>query len=116
MPLSTRLRGKIRISGGGRLGLGNGITLTGNVVPIELISHEGACITIGDHTFINYGSSPETFLLIVWRRAIRLASFVASGLATLVHRRSFLASKTSENTTASSVLAHSRAGVTAIAG
>jgi hypothetical protein len=27
------------------------------VVPIELISYEGACITIGDHTFINYGSS-----------------------------------------------------------
>jgi acetyltransferase-like isoleucine patch superfamily enzyme len=57
VPLSTRLRGKIRISGAGRLVLGNGITLIGNVVPIELISYEGACITIGDHTFINYGSS-----------------------------------------------------------
>jgi acetyltransferase-like isoleucine patch superfamily enzyme len=57
VPLSTRLRGKIRISGGGRLVLGHGITLIGNVVPIELISYEGACITIGDHTFINYGSS-----------------------------------------------------------
>jgi hypothetical protein len=59
-------------------------------VPIELISYEGAGITIGDHTFINYGSSPETFLLIVWRRAIRLASSAASNLATLVHRRSSL--------------------------
>jgi hypothetical protein len=59
-------------------------------VPIELISYEGAGITIGDHTFINYGSSPETFLLIVWRRAIRLASSATSNLATLVHRRSSL--------------------------
>jgi hypothetical protein len=59
VPLSTRLRGKIRISGGS-LVLGNGITLTGNVVPIELVSHEGACITIGDHTFINYGGRCES--------------------------------------------------------
>jgi acetyltransferase-like isoleucine patch superfamily enzyme len=57
VPWSTRLSGKIRISGRGRLILGNGITLIGNVVPIELISYEGACITIGDHSFINYGSS-----------------------------------------------------------
>jgi hypothetical protein len=48
VPLSTRLSGKIRISGSGRLVLGNGITLIGNVVPIELISYEGACISIGD--------------------------------------------------------------------
>jgi acetyltransferase-like isoleucine patch superfamily enzyme len=57
VPLSVRLIGKIRISGEGRLVLGNGITLVGNVVPIEFVSHKGACITIGDHTFINYGSS-----------------------------------------------------------
>jgi acetyltransferase-like isoleucine patch superfamily enzyme len=64
VPLSTRLSGKIRISGGGRLVLGNGITLIGNVVPIELISHEHACITIGDHTFINYGSSISAHRLV----------------------------------------------------
>jgi hypothetical protein len=52
VPLSVRLRGKIRISGGGRLVLGHGITLVGNVVPIEFVAHQGACITIGDHTFV----------------------------------------------------------------
>jgi acetyltransferase-like isoleucine patch superfamily enzyme len=57
VPMSVRLKGKVRISGDGRLVLGNGITLIGNVVPIEFVSHKGACITIGDHTFINYGSS-----------------------------------------------------------
>ena len=57
VPLSVRLKGKVCIRGDGRLVLGNGITLIGNVVPIEFVSHKGACITIGDHTFINYGSS-----------------------------------------------------------
>ena len=57
VPLSTRLCGKILIRGGWRLVFGHGITLIGNVVPIEFVSHKGACITIGDHTFINYGSS-----------------------------------------------------------
>jgi acetyltransferase-like isoleucine patch superfamily enzyme len=57
VPLSVRLKGKIRISGDGHLVLGNGITLIGNVVPIEFVSHRGACIRIGDHTFINYGSA-----------------------------------------------------------
>jgi acetyltransferase-like isoleucine patch superfamily enzyme len=75
VPLSTRLRGKIRISGGGRLVLGNGITLTGNVVPIELISHEGACITIGDHTFINYGSSISAHRLVTIGRHCLLGHY-----------------------------------------
>jgi acetyltransferase-like isoleucine patch superfamily enzyme len=75
VPLSTRLSGKIRISGGGRLILGHGITLTGNVVPIELISHEGACITIGDHTFINYGSSISAHKLVTIGRHCLLGHY-----------------------------------------
>ena len=57
VPLSVRLKGRVHISGDGRLVFGNGITLIGNVLPIEFVSQKGACITIGDHTFINYGSS-----------------------------------------------------------
>jgi maltose O-acetyltransferase len=64
VPLSVRLTGKIRVSGEGRLVLGNGITLAGNVVPIEFVSHKGSCITIGDHTFINYGSSISAHKLV----------------------------------------------------
>jgi acetyltransferase-like isoleucine patch superfamily enzyme len=75
VPLSTRLIGKICISGGGRLVLGNGITLTGNVVPIEFISHEGACITIGDHTFINYGSSISAHKLVTIGRHCLLGHY-----------------------------------------
>jgi acetyltransferase-like isoleucine patch superfamily enzyme len=75
VPLSTRLRGKIRISGGGRLVLGHGITLIGNVVPIELISYGGACITIGDHTFINYGSSISAHRLVTIGRHCLLGHY-----------------------------------------
>ena len=35
-----------------------------NIVPIEFVSHKGACISIGDHTFINYGSSISACKLI----------------------------------------------------
>jgi acetyltransferase-like isoleucine patch superfamily enzyme len=64
VPLSVRLHGKIRMSGVGHLVLGNGITLVGNIVPIEFVSHKGACIRIGDHTFINYGSSISAHELV----------------------------------------------------
>jgi acetyltransferase-like isoleucine patch superfamily enzyme len=75
VPLSTRLTGKIRISGNGRLVLGDGIALIGDVVPIELISHEGACITIGDHTFINYGSSISAHKLVAIGRHCLLGHY-----------------------------------------
>jgi acetyltransferase-like isoleucine patch superfamily enzyme len=64
VPLSVRLHGKIRVSGSGHLVLGNGVSLVGNNVPIEFVSHKGACIRIGDHTFINYGSSISTHELV----------------------------------------------------
>ena len=56
LPLSVRLHGKVYMRGGGHIALGDGITLSGSVVPIELVSHQGAHLTVGDHTFINYGS------------------------------------------------------------
>jgi acetyltransferase-like isoleucine patch superfamily enzyme len=57
LPLSVRLVGDIRLGGGGQIEFGQGVSLVGNVVPIEIVSHEGARVSIGDHTFINYGSS-----------------------------------------------------------
>ncbi len=57
LPLSVRLAGHIRLTGGGQIEFGQGVSLVGNIVPIEIFSHEGARISIGDHTFINYGSS-----------------------------------------------------------
>jgi acetyltransferase-like isoleucine patch superfamily enzyme len=57
LPLSVRLAGRVRLTGGGQIEFGQGVSLVGNIVPIEIFSHEGARISIGDHTFINYGSS-----------------------------------------------------------
>jgi len=57
LPLSVRLTGRILLSGDGDVEFGRGVTLVGNVVPIEFVSHKGARISISDHTFINYGSS-----------------------------------------------------------
>jgi acetyltransferase-like isoleucine patch superfamily enzyme len=64
VPLSVRLNGGVRIRGAGVLVLGEGITLCGTVVPIELVPHKGARILIGDHTWINYGSSVSAHELV----------------------------------------------------
>jgi len=57
VPFSVRLRGSVKISGSGDLVLGEGVSLNGTVVPIELITYESGRIEIGENTFINYGSS-----------------------------------------------------------
>lgn len=56
-PLSVRLFGRICFRAGGDVEFGNGVCMVGNVIPIEIVSHKGSHISIGDHTFINYGSS-----------------------------------------------------------
>ena len=57
VPLSVRLYGRVRFRAGGDVEFGQGVCLVGDVVPIEIVSYEGSRISIGDHTFINYGSS-----------------------------------------------------------
>ena len=57
VPLSVRLFGRIYFRAGGDVEFGNGVCLVGNVVPIEIVSYKGSHISIGDHTFINYGAS-----------------------------------------------------------
>jgi acetyltransferase-like isoleucine patch superfamily enzyme len=57
VPLSVRLFGRIYLKAGGNVEFGNGVCLVGNVVPIEIVSHKGSTISIGDHTFMNYGIS-----------------------------------------------------------
>jgi maltose O-acetyltransferase len=56
LPLSVRLAGRIILTGEGQVELGNGVSFVGTVVPIEIASRKGARISIGDHTFINYGA------------------------------------------------------------
>lgn len=56
-PFSVRVRGRIKLSGGGEVVLGEGVSFNGTVVPIELVTYDSGRIEIGQHTFINYGSS-----------------------------------------------------------
>src|SRR5882672_1882572 len=57
VPFSVRLRGRIQLSGCGEVVLGEGVSLNGTVVPVELVTYSSGRIEIGNHTFINYGSS-----------------------------------------------------------
>jgi maltose O-acetyltransferase len=72
-PLSVRLRGRIRLDGGGKVVLGEGVSLNGTVVPIELVTYESGRIEIGEHTFINYGSS------IAARDSVKIGSYCHLG-------------------------------------
>ena len=56
-PFSVRVRGRVQLSGDGEVVLGEGVSLNGTVVPIELVTYSSGRIEIGNHTFINYGSS-----------------------------------------------------------
>lgn len=57
VPFSVRLRGRVRLEGTGKVVLGEGVSLNGTIVPIELATYASGLIAIGDQTFINYGCS-----------------------------------------------------------
>jgi acetyltransferase-like isoleucine patch superfamily enzyme len=76
LPLSVRLVGRICFRAGGDVEIGNGVCLMGNVVPIEIVSNKGSRISIGDHTFINYGVSITAFLQVKVGRHCLLAQNV----------------------------------------
>jgi len=61
VPLSVRLIGRIQLKGDGDVEFGHGVALTGDIVPIEFVSYKDACISIGDDSFINYGSSISAY-------------------------------------------------------
>lgn len=56
VPISVRLQGSVSVPAHGKISFGKGVVLRGTI-PIELISHDGATIKIGDHCFINFGCS-----------------------------------------------------------
>jgi acetyltransferase-like isoleucine patch superfamily enzyme len=61
VPLSVRLVGKVRLGGGGDILFGEGVTLVGSIVPLEFLAYKSAHISVGDHTFINYGTSISAY-------------------------------------------------------
>jgi acetyltransferase-like isoleucine patch superfamily enzyme len=77
-PFSTRLRGRLQLSGSGEVVLGEGVSLNGTVVPIELVTYASGRIEIGNHTFINYGSS------IAARASVKIGHYCHLGHYTFV--------------------------------
>ena len=77
MPFSVRLQGRVQISGCGEVVLGEGVSLNGTVVPIELVTYTSGLIEIGNHTFINYGSS------IAARASVKIGSHCHLGHYTI---------------------------------
>jgi acetyltransferase-like isoleucine patch superfamily enzyme len=61
VPWSVRLFGRVRLRGNGEVELGRSVTMVGDVVPVEFVAHQGARISIGDHSFINYGTSISAY-------------------------------------------------------
>lgn len=78
VPFSVRLHGHVRVSGCGDVVLGEGVSLIGTVVPVELVTYTLGRIEIGDHTFINYGSS------IAARASVQIGSHCHLGHYTFV--------------------------------
>jgi acetyltransferase-like isoleucine patch superfamily enzyme len=77
-PLSVRLRGRVQVSGCGELLLGEGVSLNGTVVPVELVTYSSGRIEIGSQTFINYGTS------IAARASVKIGSYCLLGHYTFV--------------------------------
>jgi len=77
-PFSVRLQGRLQLSGCGDVVLGEGVSFIGTVVPIELVTYTSGRIEIGNHTFINYGSS------ITARVSVKIGSHCHLGHYTFV--------------------------------
>ena len=77
-PFSVRLQGRLQLLGCGEVVLGEGVSLNGTVVPIELVTYTSGRIEIGNHTFINYGSS------ITARASVKIGSHCHLGHYTFV--------------------------------
>src|SRR5215470_7646241 len=78
VPLSVRLQGRVHAWGDGAVTLGEGVSLVGTVVPVELVTYDSGQIEIGSYTFINYGSS------IAARASVKIGSSCHLGHYTFV--------------------------------
>jgi acetyltransferase-like isoleucine patch superfamily enzyme len=78
VPFTVRLQGRLHYSGCGEVVLGEGVSFCGTVVPVELATYSSGRIVIGDHTFINYGSS------IAARASVKIGAHCLLGHYTFV--------------------------------
>ena len=78
VPFSVRLQGRVQLSGSGEVVLGDGVSLNGTVVPVEIVTYTSGRVEIGNHTFVNYGSS------IAARTLVKIGSHCLLGHYTFV--------------------------------
>lgn len=58
---SVRLNGKARVVNRGTMTFGDRVRLEGETVRLEFVAWEGSNLSIGESTFINYGTNISTF-------------------------------------------------------
>lgn len=73
-----RVEGRLLVSNGGELRLGDRVRIRATHVPVELASMPGGCLRIGDRTFINCGVS------ICAQTAVTIGSDCAIGNYSLI--------------------------------
>jgi maltose O-acetyltransferase len=56
VPFTVRLNGRVHVMNYSRICLGESVHIDAETVPVELVSTDGP-LTIGDRTYINYGTS-----------------------------------------------------------
>ena len=60
----------------GDIALGDRVTFLGGMVPTEIVAHEGAALSIGASSVVNYGASFEAWQSVQVGRRCWIASFV----------------------------------------
>jgi len=74
----ARAWGQIRVHNRGHMVIGDRVRIGGPILPVELTCHEGATLTIGDGTYINYGVD------ISATRSVRIGRECAIGQYTII--------------------------------
>ncbi len=57
VPLSVRLRGRVKVENYGRIEIGEKVRIEGVMLPVEMVAWPGAKLVIGAGTYLNYGVS-----------------------------------------------------------
>ena len=71
--------GRVRVTNRGRIEIGDRVTFVEGVIASELVCHEGALLSIGEETTLNYAASIEASAEVRIGRRCMLASFVRLG-------------------------------------
>jgi len=57
VPISVRVRGRVFVENHGEMLIGERVRIDGRMNPVEIVAWKGSRLSIGDGTFLNYGTS-----------------------------------------------------------